>query len=42
MQKNGSLTLKLVSDENCESEYEAIEKKKDLLEQAFGCELVLK
>ncbi|HEV7643393.1 MAG TPA: Ppx/GppA phosphatase family protein [Pyrinomonadaceae bacterium] len=41
-QKNGSLTLKLVSDENCESEYEAIEKKKDMFEQAFGCELVLK
>jgi len=41
-QKNGSLNLKLVSDEDCESEYEAIEKKKDMFEQAFGCELVLK
>ncbi len=41
-QKNGSLNLKLISDENCESEYEAIEKKKDMFEQAFGCDLVLK
>jgi exopolyphosphatase/guanosine-5'-triphosphate,3'-diphosphate pyrophosphatase len=41
-QKNGSLTLKLVSEENCESEYAAIEKKKDMFEQAFGCELVLR
>jgi exopolyphosphatase/guanosine-5'-triphosphate,3'-diphosphate pyrophosphatase len=41
-QKNGSLTLKLVSDEDCQSEYEAIEMKKDMFEAAFGCELVLK
>lgn len=41
-QKNGSLALKLISDQDCESEYEAIEKKKDMFEQAFGCELVLK
>jgi exopolyphosphatase/guanosine-5'-triphosphate,3'-diphosphate pyrophosphatase len=41
-QKNGSLNLKLLSDENCESEYEAIEKKKDMFETAFGCELILK
>jgi exopolyphosphatase/guanosine-5'-triphosphate,3'-diphosphate pyrophosphatase len=41
-QKNGSLNLKLISDEDCESEYAAIEKKKDMFEQAFGCELILK
>jgi len=41
-QKNGSLGLKLISDEDCESEYESIEKKKDMFEQAFGCDLVLK
>jgi exopolyphosphatase/guanosine-5'-triphosphate,3'-diphosphate pyrophosphatase len=41
-QKNGLLNLKLVSGEDCESEYAAIEKKKDMFEAAFGCELVLK
>lgn len=41
-QKNGSLALKLVSDQDCESEYAAIEKKKDMFEAAFGCELVLR
>jgi exopolyphosphatase/guanosine-5'-triphosphate,3'-diphosphate pyrophosphatase len=41
-QKNGSLTLKLISDQDCESEIQAIEMKKDMFEQAFGCELVLK
>lgn len=42
MRKNGSLMLKLISDEDCESEYAAIEKKKDMFEAAFGCELMLK
>jgi exopolyphosphatase/guanosine-5'-triphosphate,3'-diphosphate pyrophosphatase len=41
-QKNGQLFLKLISDHDCASEYEAVEKKKDMFEAAFGCELAVK
>ena len=34
-----NLTLKLVSDEDCAIERQAIEQKKDLFEMAFDCNL---
>lgn len=38
--KGKNLHLKLISDENCRLEYEAIEKKKDMFEAAFDCRLI--
>ncbi len=38
--KDKNLQLKLISDENCRIEYQAIEKKKDMFEVAFDCKLI--
>jgi exopolyphosphatase / guanosine-5'-triphosphate,3'-diphosphate pyrophosphatase len=35
-----NLKIELISDENTESEMQAIELKKDMFEQAFGCKLI--
>lgn len=35
-----NLFIKIVSDQNCEIEYQAVEDKKDLFESAFECRLV--
>ncbi|MEZ5427115.1 MAG: Ppx/GppA phosphatase family protein [Pyrinomonadaceae bacterium] len=35
-----NLYLKLISDQDCRIEYQAIEKKKDLFEKAFDCRLI--
>lgn len=39
-QKDDKLFLRLISDENCKAEYQAIEDKKDMFEAAFGCKLI--
>ncbi len=39
-QRNDRLFLRLISDENCRAEYQAIEDKKDMFESAFACELI--
>ncbi len=39
-QKNENLFLRLISDENCKAEFQAIEDKKDMFEAAFGCKLI--
>jgi exopolyphosphatase / guanosine-5'-triphosphate,3'-diphosphate pyrophosphatase len=34
-----NLSMKLISDENCEAELQSVEQKKDLFEAAFDCKL---